>query len=165
MKVLVAVGSKYGSTRPLAKAIADGIGSLGYDVDVESACDVLSVEAYDAVVVGSAIYGGLWRRDATALLRENSEILKKRDVWLFSAGVRELKQPGYATWEASQLSELVRAHEHKTFAGAVDYDKLNVGERAVIRTINPPLGDHRDFSLARSWGNTIGIQLRSLALA
>lgn len=55
MKVLVAVGSKYGSTRGIAHVITDELKSLGFQVDLEDACDVPSVKAYDAVVIGSAI--------------------------------------------------------------------------------------------------------------
>ncbi|WP_430866745.1 flavodoxin domain-containing protein [Demequina aurantiaca] len=165
MKVLVAVGSKYGATRGLADVIGQEIGSVGFDVDVEDACDVLSVTAYDAVIVGSAIYGGLWRRDASALIEEHADELKKRDVWLFSSGVREVKEPGYATGEAEKLTELVGAEQHAMFAGALDYDRLNVGERAIIRAINPPMGDHRDFALVRDWAHEIGVRLLFLALA
>ncbi|WP_061965831.1 flavodoxin domain-containing protein [Demequina aurantiaca] len=165
MKVLVAVGSKYGSTREIAQVIGAEIQSTGFDVDVEDACDVLSVDAYDAIIVGSAVYGGLWRRDASALIRQHADALKRRDVWMFSTGIRELKEPGYATGESEQLASLVGAQEHETFPGAIDYDRLNVGERAVMHAINPPLGDHRDFSAARDWAHGIGVKLLYLALA
>ncbi|WP_062213789.1 flavodoxin domain-containing protein [Demequina oxidasica] len=165
MKVLVAVGSKYGSTREIAQAIGAEIRSIGFDVDVEDACGVLSVEAYDAVIVGSAVYGALWRRDASALVRQHAEALRVRDVWLFSTGIRELKEPGYATSESEQLASLANAQEHVTFAGAIDYDRLNVGERAVMHVINPPLGDHRDFAAVRDWAHGIGVTLLYLALA
>ena len=159
MKVLVAVGSKYGSTRGIADAIGAELSLQGFDVEVEDACDVLSVTAYDAVIVGSAIYGGLWRRDASALLTDHVDELKRRDVWLFSCGVREVKEPGYATGEAERLAQLVGARERTTFAGALDYGRLNAGERVTIRVINPPLGDHRDFELVRDWARSIGATL------
>lgn len=165
MKVLVAVGSKYGSTRGIAHVITDELKSLGFQVDLEDACDVPSVKAYDAVVIGSAIYGGWWRRDAAELVRLHVADLRNRDVWLFSAGIIELKAPGSFTDEAKELAALVEAEELKSFVGAIDYDRLNAGEREVIRVINPPVGDHRDLSAAREWAHGIGVRLLYLALA
>lgn len=165
MKVLVAVGSKYGSTRGIAKAIAEEIKSIGFEVDLEDACDVRTVSPYDAVIVGSAVYGGLWRRDASELVRGNLDELRARDVWMFSAGIRAIKEPLYLTREADELAAMVESKDHVTFTGALDYDCLNVGERAVIHAINPPLGDHRDLGLVRQWAHGIGVELLFLALS
>lgn len=163
MKVLVATGSKYGSTRGLGHEIADELEKMGFEVDFEDACDVRSVDAYDAVLVGSAIYGGLWRRDASALIEDHLEALRARYVWLFSCGIREIKEHGYVAGESERLTERVGAKGHQPFAGALDYDRLNVGERAIIRAINPPIGDHRDFAFARDWAHRVGYALQDVA--
>lgn len=163
MKVLVATGSKYGSTRGVGSAIGDTLRDLGFDVHVRDACDVLQVQAYGGVIVGSAVYGGLWRRDASDLLRDHVLALRARAVYMFSVGMEPVVRPGQRLDEAEQLAFDVGARQHVRFAGALDWDKLNVGERAMIRVLNPPKGDFRDFAKIVEWARHVGSSLRSNA--
>jgi menaquinone-dependent protoporphyrinogen oxidase len=163
MKVLVASGSKYGSTREVAQAIGQELTVLGFDVDVMDAHEVLSVVAYDAVVIGSAVYGGLWRRDAEELMRDHAPVLRHRDVWTFSVGIETIVSEGQPKDEAYLLGDTVNAHEHRRFTGALDPAKLNVGEKALIRALDPPLGDFRDFADIREWAQSVGATLAERA--
>ena len=165
MKVLVATGSKYGSTREIGNSIEAELAERGFDVEFMDAMDVRVVEPYDAVIVGSAVYGGLWRRDASDLLKQHVQELRRRDVWTFSVGIETLVHPGQPKDEAYALCERVGAHGHERFVGAIDSTRLNVGERALIRTLRPPLGDFRDFAVVRAWANKVGTQLAELAMS
>jgi menaquinone-dependent protoporphyrinogen oxidase len=164
MKVLVAVGSKYGATREVGAAVADVLRGKSFDVDFADACDVGGVRYYDAVIVGSAVYGGLWRKDAAALVRDNLATLRGRDVWLFSVGMTQVTKPDQPLDEAEELATAVGAKEHKRFGGRILVDKLNVGERALIKAINPPVGDFRDFDDIREWAEGLGEFLEDEAL-
>ena len=126
MKVLVAVGSKYGSSRAVAKMIATTLEGHGFDVDFQDAADVRSVMPFDAVILGSAVYGGLWRRDASALAKEHREALRLRDVWTFSVGMENVVVEGQPKDEAYSIANAIGAREHKRFAGALDPEKLSV---------------------------------------
>jgi len=163
MKVLVATGSKYGSTREVGRVIAGELAALGFEVDNQDACDVLGVHFYDAVIIGSAVYGGLWRRDASDLVRDHTLDLHEREVYLFSVGMEPVVRPGQPLDEAEGLARDVRAREHMRFAGALDYERLNVGEKAIIRALNPPKGDFRDFAAIRDWAQKVGTELRAVA--
>ncbi|WP_084103758.1 flavodoxin domain-containing protein [Demequina sp. NBRC 110056] len=163
MKVLVTTGSKYGSTREVGDAIAGVLEESGFEVDVQDACDVLSVTYYDAVVVGSAVYGGLWRRDASELIRDHLVELRRREVYMFSCGMETVVRPGQGLDEADALARDVGARKHQRFPGALDYERLNVGEKAIIRALNPPRGDFRDFAAARGWAGRLATELRAVA--
>jgi menaquinone-dependent protoporphyrinogen oxidase len=163
MKVLVATGSKYGATRDIGKAIATELLALGFEVEFEDACDVKSVTYYDAIVLGSAVYGGLWRRDASGLIKDHREELLDRDVWLFSVGMTSVTEPGQPLDEAEQLAIDVRAHEHQRFDGRLDPELLNFGEKALIRAIKPPVGDFRDFKAVKAWSQRVGADLMAIA--
>lgn len=163
MKVLVATGSKYGSTREVGQVIGDELATLGFDVDIRDACDVLGVHFYDAVVVGSAVYGGLWRRDASDLIRDHILALRTRDVFMFSVGMETVVRPGQRLDEAEQLASSVKAIEHARFAGKLAWNKLNVGERAFIRALRVPQGDFRDFYAVRGWAQDVGHALHIMA--
>lgn len=164
MKVLVAVGSKYGASRDIAQAIADELHTLGFEVDCMDAYEVNSVTYYDAVIVGSAVYGGFWRKDAAALIRENADTLTHREVWLFSVGMTSVTQPDQPVDEAEQFALRVGAHEHKRFDGRLQPDVLNFGERALIRAIKPPVGDFRDFNDVKAWAQRVGTDLTTIAV-
>ena len=165
MKVLVAVGSKYGSSRAVAKTIATTLEGHGFEVDFQDAADVRSVMPFDAVILGSAVYGGLWRRDASALAKEHREALRLRDVWTFSVGMENVVVEGQPKDEAYSIASAIGAREHKRFAGALDPEKLNIGERALIRALDPPLGDFRDFGEVKSWAESVAMQLREVAIS
>jgi len=165
MKVLVAVGSKYGSSRAVAKKIATVLEEQGFEVDSQDAADVRSVMPFDAVILGSAVYGGLWRRDASSLAKEHREALKLRDVWTFSVGMENVVVAGQPKDEAYGIAEKIGAHEHRRFAGALDPERLNIGERALIRALDPPLGDFRDFDDVTTWAEGVAAQLRELAVS
>lgn len=165
MKVLVAVGSKYGATREVARKIAEVIGEHGFEVDCEDACDVQGIHYYEAVILGSAVYGGLWRRDASGLVKEHSDELRAKDVWIFSVGMETVVKPGQPLDEADGFAREISAHEHARFAGAIDWDRLNVGEKALIKALNPPLGDFRDLTAVRDWAEGVATQLEQIAAA
>ena len=165
MKVLVAVGSKYGATREVGDAVATVLREHGFEVDFADACDVPSVRFYDAIIVGSAVYGGLWRKDAAALVRDNAPLLRTRDVWLFSVGMTQVTKPDQPLDEAESLAADIGAFEHKRFGGRIVVDKLNIGERALIKAINPPIGDFRDFEEIREWAAAVALRLEEDAFA
>jgi len=165
MKVLVAVGSKYGSTREVGAAVADVLRENGFDVHLNDACDIPSVRFYDAIIIGSAVYGGLWRKDASALVRDHAATLRTRNVWLFSVGMTQVTKPDQPLDEAEELAVEAGALEHKRFGGRLVVDRLNVGEKALIKLINPPIGDFRDFDEIREWAEQVALRLQADAFA
>ncbi|MDN4482001.1 flavodoxin domain-containing protein [Demequina lignilytica] len=165
MKVLVAVGSKYGATREVATRIAEDIRSHGFEVDLLDACDVQGIQYYEAVIIGSAVYGGLWRRDASALIKQHRDELIAKDVWLFSVGMETVVKPGQPLDESDGFAREVQAHDHARFPGAINWDRLNVGEKALIKALNPPMGDFRDFTAVREWAERVAAKLEELAAA
>ncbi len=68
-KLLVAFGSKHGSTAEIAEALGGRLREHGFEVHVRSAAEIESVEEYEAIVIGSANYLGHWREDAMHFLR------------------------------------------------------------------------------------------------
>jgi menaquinone-dependent protoporphyrinogen oxidase len=85
MVVWVVVASKYGSTREVGKAIAEELGRA-HEVHVRDAAELENFQGADAVVLGSAIYGGRWLEPARRLIEERSGELAARPTWLFSVG-------------------------------------------------------------------------------
>jgi menaquinone-dependent protoporphyrinogen oxidase len=80
MSVWVVVASRYGSSREVADAIAEELRHAA-EVEVRDAADVTDFEGADAVVLGSATYGGHWLEPARRLVEERAE-LAARPTWL-----------------------------------------------------------------------------------
>src|SRR5688500_5163106 len=93
MRVLVAGASKHGSTREIAKAIAEELRAAGLDADLRDAGNVTSLAGYDAVVLGSAIYMGRWMPEAKHLVERFQPQLAALPVWLFSSGLLGADDP------------------------------------------------------------------------
>jgi menaquinone-dependent protoporphyrinogen oxidase len=85
MKVLVTAATKYGATAEIAQAIGDALRDHGLDPTVIPPQQVDSLDGYDAVVLGSAVYAGHWLKPARELV-DRAGHLADRPVWLFSSG-------------------------------------------------------------------------------
>jgi len=86
MRILVAYASKHRSTEGIAHAIADRLTELGAPAEAERVNDVDRLDDTSAVVLGSAVYAGSWRKEAVEFVHRHAEALAQRPVWLFSSG-------------------------------------------------------------------------------
>jgi menaquinone-dependent protoporphyrinogen oxidase len=160
MLVLVAFASKYGSTREVAEAIAAEIGRA-HEVSVLDASDVRSLDGIDAVVLGSAIYGGHWLESARKLVEDRCKELAARPLWLFSVGpIGDPPKPDEAGPDGiSETLYATRARGHQVFAGKLDYAKLRRLERLMVKALHAPEGDFRDWESISAWARGIATGL------
>ena len=161
MNVIIVVGSKHGSTRSIAEAVGDQIRDRGLDVSIADADAAdISLDGYDAAVIGSAVYVGRWTKDARTFLEVNRESLRKIPLWLFSSGPLgdASKQPDDLA-DVRTFAEDVHARDHRVFAGKLDRADLSIAERAAVRMVHAPYGDARDWGEIRSWAQTIAAEL------
>ena len=151
-KVLVAYASKMGATASIAEAIGTELRAHGHEVDVLEVGKVPTLDAYDAVVLGSAIYTRRWRRDAVRFLRHNVDELRKRQVWLFHSGpVGPDKDQDHEMPPAvRRLAHEIGATPAVTFAGRLEPDTAKgfLGRRLAKGDL---AGDSRDWDKIRAW--------------
>ena len=74
--ILIAYGSKHGSTQEVAHAVAEELQEHGLDVETLPAREVDDLRPYAAVVVGGSIYMGRWHADALDLLKRHKYALE-----------------------------------------------------------------------------------------
>jgi menaquinone-dependent protoporphyrinogen oxidase len=157
MKILVAVASRHGSTHEIAEALARKLGTAGHAIDVQSVEDGATVEGYDAVVIGSAVYMGNWLPPAVQFVDRHQAQLAAVPVWLFSSGPLGAGDPRPKGEPAhlDQLMERTGARGHRIFVGKLDQDELGFGERLIVRAVGAPEGDFRDWAAINVWANEI----------
>ena len=161
MHVLVVVASRHGSTLEVAQAIAEELRGAGQEVDLRAADEVASLDPYQAVVLGSAVYVGNWLPEARRFVEQHGAQLETRPVWLFSSGPLGAEDPKPAG-DPTRLPELMqatRARDHRIFAGRLDRHELGLGERIVTRAVGAPEGDFRDWEAIRGWARQIAASL------
>lgn len=161
MKVLVVVASKHGSTRDIAEAIGEDLRGEGHVVDVFEAGNAPDPEAYDAAVVGSAIYVGRWMGEAQQYVERYAETLRTLPVWLFSSGPLGEDYPeGMGRPENLEaLITLTGARDHEVFVGRLDKSDLGIGERLITKAVKAPEGDFRDWEAIGAWAREIAVGL------
>ena len=162
MKILVTAASKHGATTEIAEAIAATIREAGLDVDAVPPEDVAELAAYDAVVLGSAIYAGRWLEPARRLVERQYAALAARPLWLFSSGpIGEPLQPTEEPRDGVELRRRLGARDHRVFPGRLNRDDLGWVERTITGMLKAPDGDFRDWDAIRSWAEAIAAEARS----
>ena len=160
MVVRVVYASKYGSTREVAEAIADEIGRE-HDATTQDASGAGGFEGVDAIVLGSAIYGGRWLDAAWTLAEKRAYELAGRPIWVFSVGpIGDPPKPEEAGPDRiDEVIERLGARGHQIFTGRLDYSKLGRLERLMVKALHAPEGDFRDWDAIRTWAGSIARDL------
>ena len=84
--MLVAYSSKYGATREIAEKIGEVLKGEGLTASVVPIKGLKNLADYNDVVIGSAMYMGMWRGEAANFLKKNESLLAKQRVWLLLPG-------------------------------------------------------------------------------
>lgn len=165
-RVLVAYASKHGSTAEIAKRIGEVLRKAGLLADVMPAERATNLVHYGAVVLGSAVYIGRWRKEATKFLEENVDALAKREVWLFSSGPTgegdavELVDGRKIPDSMQHIVNRIKPQDIAVFHGVLDFTELSFIERWVVKRVDAPTGDFRNWDEITSWAQSIAETLK-----
>jgi menaquinone-dependent protoporphyrinogen oxidase len=157
MRALVAVASRHGSTWEIGSALASEFQANGISADLLEARDVQSLDEYDLVVIGSAVYMGHWMVDALDIVDRFRAQLAPMPVWLFSSGPigADDPKPQGDPQDIASVAVAVDAWGHRVFAGKLDKGVLGLGERLATGIVRAPEGDFRDWDAIRAWAGEI----------
>jgi menaquinone-dependent protoporphyrinogen oxidase len=173
MRVLIAYASRHGSTRGIAERIGKRLSDAGLSVDV-SPVGKVDASAYDAVVLGSALYMFHWLGEARSFAKKNSKALAGKPVWLFSSGPfgdEKVDKNGRDVLEVAgprELDELrawLTPRDHRVFWGAWDSTYKPIGFMEKLTMAMPaarnsfPSGDKRDWPAIEAWADGIAMEL------
>jgi len=155
-QVLIAAASRHGSTFDIADEIARVLARRGCVVVDKAADEVDSIDRYDAVIVGSAVYMGHWLPEALSFVTRCAAELAARPVWLFSSGpIGNPPQPETDPQGVAEMVQRIGARGHCVFAGRLDPDRLGLGEKVIVGMLRAPKGDFRDFAAVTAWASDI----------
>lgn len=166
-RVLVAYATKYGATAEIAEKIGEALQEAGLTTDVRPADRVDDLTPYRAVVLGSAVYAGQWRKEAATFLQENEQALAERPVWLFSSGPTGAGDPvelmkGWRFPETLQsVADRIGARDTVLFHGVIDMQELSLPEKLIVKALKAPAEDSRDWDQIAAWADSIAAALEA----
>jgi menaquinone-dependent protoporphyrinogen oxidase len=158
--ILLAYATRYGSTQEVAEAIAASLREVGLQVDIQLIQDVRTLDNYDAVVLGAAIYNTRWHPDANRFLSQHEEALKQRPLAIFALGPVSTSDAAMRRSRSQLDKELekypwLKPAALEMFVGKIDPSKLSFFDRLMT-----PASDHRDWDAIRAWANILPTQLQ-----
>jgi menaquinone-dependent protoporphyrinogen oxidase len=164
MKILVAYGTKKGSTGEVASKVADTLREQGHETDLRPASEVKDLGSYAAVVLGGSIYMGRLHSDIQALLKRHRGELARLPVAVFGMGPQTTKPEDVANVRKQLDTNLKRTPEVRpvavaVFGGVIDPAKLRFPFNRM------PAVDARDWDEIRGWAESLPGKLGQVGLA
>lgn len=165
-KVLVAYATKYGATTEIAEKIGEILRQSGFDTDVLPADRIRNLSSYNAIILGSGVYIGRWRKEASNFLKTNEKILTEKLVWLFSSGPTgegdpvELMKGWYFPNALKPIADRIQPKDIAVFHGSLNREKLSFIEKWMIKNVKAPIGDFRNWDSIVSWAKDIANKLK-----
>lgn len=141
---LVVYGTGEGQTAKVADRITATLEERGHDVktvDIESVSDELSIDAFDAALIGSSIHVGKHHSAIPGFVASNRETLHGRPTAFFqlslSSAVDDEERRAEAASYVDDLLEEVDWHPDRIglFGGALRYSKYGFLERLLMKRI------------------------------
>lgn len=166
MTVLVAYASKRGSTAEIGETVAATLRREGLGVCLERAEDVQSLERFDAVVLGSAVYMKRWGGDARHFVKKHRKALRQMPFWVFSSG--PVGDPAKDNPEWAEPPKIIEKVEelggrgHVVFGGCLPAEPQGFLERAMVEGTPKEHRDRRDWAEIRGWAHQIATELTAV---
>lgn len=164
LPLLVAFGSKRGSTREVAEAIALKLRQAGREVELQRAGEIEDLTPYDGVVLGGALYSGRWHKDAARFLSKHRRKLSELPVAIFALGPQTAEPEDLAKSRAQLEKALHQAPEVAprtvaVFGGVIDPGKFR------FPLSRMPASDARDWRAINAWADDVATALEPCELA
>jgi menaquinone-dependent protoporphyrinogen oxidase len=161
-RLLIAYGSRCGSTGGVAEAIGQVLSMAGAAMDVRLVKDVNDLSPYQGVIVGSAIRMGKWLPEVVEFVKTHQDTLSRVPVAYFAVCLamkddtveNRHKALGYLDPVRKQFPQ-VKPADIGLFAGAVDYKKLSFAYSLILKVKGAPEGDFRNWEAIRTWAASI----------
>jgi menaquinone-dependent protoporphyrinogen oxidase len=157
-KILVAYATKAGSTAEVADVVGEELSKAGLDVEVCKTKEVKNLDAYQGIVLGTAVRMGRPISGPVRFAKKYRKALTQKPVALFSVGLtmnedtpenRE-KAAGFLT----PLCEIMEPVDIATFGGKLDFSTIGPIFRFTFSKAddeNMTEGDWRNWDEIRSW--------------
>jgi menaquinone-dependent protoporphyrinogen oxidase len=158
-KVLVAYGTRAGSTAGVAERVAEVLNRSGFAAQAAEAKKVKDTASYDAVVLGSSVRAGKLKSEVLRFLDKNKADLSSKPFAAFVVclAMKDSDEKGRATAGTylEPVRERIKPLSEGLFAGAYDPSKWGFVERRIMKMIKAPPGDFRKWDDIEAWAASL----------
>jgi menaquinone-dependent protoporphyrinogen oxidase len=165
-RVLISYASRCGSTGGVAEAMGQVLCGMGASADIRLIGNVNDLSPYHAVIVGSAIRRGKWLPEAVSFVKDNRDILGRLPIAFFVVCLTMKDNTAENRSTVMAYLEPVRKEAPKIqpvaaglFPGAVNFGKLSVVDKMMLKAKGASEGDYRDWSAVKAWASAVGPML------
>jgi len=136
MKTIILYATKHGATAEIARRIADKIENTTVHNLEQPAPDLAE---YDCIIIGSAVYAGMFRKEVKTFFAQSSNILKTKKLGLFACGMS--KSESDKVFTENVPDELLQATKASMLLGGIfDPEKANFAEKLIMKAVTKQSG-------------------------
>lgn len=165
-KILVAYATKCGSTAEIATAITEILCAGELSAELKRAGSVKSVEGYQGVVLGTAIYMGSPLKEAANFIEKFGSQMADTPLAIFdvSLTMKEAtpENQRIALEYLKSISDIIPPVKSGAFSGRISLATLPPLYRMFAQADQEGVlaeGDYRDWKVISSWAEELGIVL------
>jgi menaquinone-dependent protoporphyrinogen oxidase len=165
-RILVAYASKCGATAEISTAITEALCAGGLSAELKRTGNVTSLEGYQGVVLGTAIYMGNPLKEAIKFVEDFGSQMAGIPFALFDVclTMKEITPENEKTalGYLKPISDLVTPIKTEAFAGRINYATLPPIYRMFAQADKGGIlaeGDFRDWIAISNWAKDLGVIL------
>lgn len=154
-RILVAYGTRMGSTAEIAQAIARELEAVGQSVAVSEMKGIDTLEGYRAVVIGAPVYMAAIEKDVALFIGRHRNDLSRVPVAAFAVGIAPVD---HRVGSVESVLEKLRAALDPVkpvavtmFAGRLELSRMSFVQRTMTGLMKVLTGDFRDWDAIRAW--------------
>ncbi|MFA7401601.1 MAG: flavodoxin [Bacteroidales bacterium] len=137
MKTAIIFSSKHGTTEKVAGILAENLGKENISLINLKKDKNPDLNAYDSVILGTAIYAGNPIKNIKSFALKNESNLKNKKVGLFICGMDPGKEKQEEQMKASFPDSLMQQAKTKHYLGGeFIFEDMNFFERFIIKKIS-----------------------------
>lgn len=166
-RIAVVYATEQGSTRDIAEFIAAELDDQGAEVELSDVEHAPELSRFDTVVLGSAIHDMDFLPAAVTFVRTHGEVLRNKDVWLFSVGLGPAlggligsRIGRIVPKKIAALRDSISPRDYQAFSGHYEHVGVSLKARILYRLMGGGrYGDLRDWAAIRAWCTTVAQSL------
>ena len=131
MKTLILYATKHGATEEIARRIAKYTDGTIHDLKNDN---YPPLSEFECIIIGSALYAGMIRKEAKTFIEKNAEYLKDKTFGLFLCGLETNKTDEY--FKINFPADIIKSAKATSFLGGIfDPKKAGFIGRLVMKAV------------------------------